>query len=442
MKKLFLISGMLLSSILVSAQLKVFSTGQTLFGSTTNSMTGNFQFNLTPGTNNGITLNNTPLNQIYRLVFDDYTWAFNNNINDSQFGFYGGGFYFGHSYFAGNYAMSSVNIMPRWTGTNYGTCALYVGSPFADGTASTLSRNTSSSSGGVSVASIVNNNAGVTFASAKSSSSYNFNYNFYVLGNGEIYAQNIHLPSASTLGTSPRSISSSLDKILQLRGVEYEIKEDVTTVSQDYTLEERRSAQEIQQDSVVREDNVVLPKLNPAVLQQIENEQARSKRLGFVAQEVEQVLPNVVHTSLDGTKSISYLDLIVLLVESVKEQQIIIADLQSQISNLNSENLSQRNMAPHKNESATIIEQAVLYQNNPNPFTQDTRINYLLPQTTLNATLYIYNMNGSQVAEYPVSSFGEGCVIVSANALDAGMYLYSLIADGHVIDTKRMILTK
>ena len=51
-------------------------------------------------------------------------------------------------------------------------------------------------------------------------------------------------------------------------------------------------------------------------------------------------------------------------------------------------------------------------------------------------------MNGSQVAEYPIFSFGEGCVIVSANALDAGMYLYSLIADGQIIDTKRMILTK
>jgi hypothetical protein len=51
-------------------------------------------------------------------------------------------------------------------------------------------------------------------------------------------------------------------------------------------------------------------------------------------------------------------------------------------------------------------------------------------------------MNGLQVDEYPISSFGIGSVIVSAGHLEAGMYLYSLIADGQVIDTKRMILTK
>jgi hypothetical protein len=33
-------------------------------------------------------------------------------------------------------------------------------------------------------------------------------------------------------------------------------------------------------------------------------------------------------------------------------------------------------------------------------------------------------------------------VVINAGNLDAGMYLYSLIADGQIVDTKRMILTK
>ena len=36
----------------------------------------------------------------------------------------------------------------------------------------------------------------------------------------------------------------------------------------------------------------------------------------------------------------------------------------------------------------------------------------------------------------------DGTVTIEGGSLDAGMYLYSLIADGKVIDTKRMILTK
>ena len=37
---------------------------------------------------------------------------------------------------------------------------------------------------------------------------------------------------------------------------------------------------------------------------------------------------------------------------------------------------------------------------------------------------------------------GHVAVKIQANELNAGMYIYSLVADGKVIDTKRMILTK
>ena len=165
------------------------------------------------------------------------------------------------------------------------------------------------------------------------------------------------------------------------------------------------------------------------------------RHYGLIAQEVQNVLPNIVYEDGDGYLSINYTELIPLLISTLQEQQLQIADLQAQVASNGSENKQQLRNAPKQNE-ASIIEQVVLYQNDPNPFTQDTRIDFLLPHNTENATLYIYNMSGSQVAEYPISSVGEGCVIVSAKALDAGMYLYSLIADGQIIDTKRMILTK
>ena len=85
---------------------------------------------------------------------------------------------------------------------------------------------------------------------------------------------------------------------------------------------------------------------------------------------------------------------------------------------------------------------AILYQNNPNPFTTDTQIGYNLPESTTSASLYVYNMNGAQIADYPITTFGTGSVIIKAGVMDAGMYLYTLIADGQVVDTKRMILTK
>jgi hypothetical protein len=60
------------------------------------------------------------------------------------------------------------------------------------------------------------------------------------------------------------------------------------------------------------------------------------RQIGLVAQEVESVIPEVVHTANDelNTKSISYAQLNALLVEAIKEQQTIIDDLKSRIETL------------------------------------------------------------------------------------------------------------
>lgn len=155
---------------------------------------------------------------------------------------------------------------------------------------------------------------------------------------------------------------------------------------------------------------------------------------GFLAQEVQKLFPELVHEDGDGYLSVNYVELIPLLIQAVQE-------LSAELEEIKNATKAKKVVFDDKHSDAEAIE-AVLYQNNPNPFTVDTQIEYQLPQTTKSATLYIYNMNGLQVAKYPISTFGNGYIVVSAGALDAGMYLYSLVADGQVIDTKRMILTK
>ena len=85
---------------------------------------------------------------------------------------------------------------------------------------------------------------------------------------------------------------------------------------------------------------------------------------------------------------------------------------------------------------------AVLVQNSPNPFDTETAIQMTLPENIGIATVMIFNLEGKQVKNIQVTNRGDVTVKVSANELAAGMYLYSLIADGKVVDTKRMVLTK
>ena len=58
------------------------------------------------------------------------------------------------------------------------------------------------------------------------------------------------------------------------------------------------------------------------------------------------------------------------------------------------------------------------------------------------ANLFIFTLNGELLETYPVTVFGYGEVSIDGSTLNAGMYLYSLVVDGQIVDTKRMILTK
>lgn len=58
------------------------------------------------------------------------------------------------------------------------------------------------------------------------------------------------------------------------------------------------------------------------------------KQVGFIAQEVEKIYPEIIFTDKDGYKSIDYSRLTPMLVEAIKEQQKIIDSMKVQIKNL------------------------------------------------------------------------------------------------------------
>ena len=58
---------------------------------------------------------------------------------------------------------------------------------------------------------------------------------------------------------------------------------------------------------------------------------------GLIAQEVEKVLPELVETHPDtGLKSVAYQNMVGLLIESIKEQQLQIAELKERVNKLES----------------------------------------------------------------------------------------------------------
>jgi hypothetical protein len=59
-----------------------------------------------------------------------------------------------------------------------------------------------------------------------------------------------------------------------------------------------------------------------------------TQQIGFIAQEVEKIFPQLVKTDKDGMKSVAYSNITAVLVEAVKEQQQQIDELKREIDEL------------------------------------------------------------------------------------------------------------
>ena len=172
------------------------------------------------------------------------------------------------------------------------------------------------------------------------------------------------------------------------------------------------------------------------------SQEFQKQHYGLLAQELQRIFPDLVYDSGDGYLAVNYSELIPLLIQSMKEQQAQIEELQSGMSQLIEKNtLRSDNSTDDITGIATVFsEAAVLYQNVPNPFSERTTIRYSLPESVKNADIYIFNMQGGIVKK--IAATRLGVVEIQGSELQAGMYLYSLVADGKEVDTKRMILTK
>ena len=129
--------------------------------------------------------------------------------------------------------------------------------------------------------------------------------------------------------------------------------------------------------------------------------------------------------------------MIPLLVQSVNELRAQVVSLQgTQTYNVRARNGSETGVG------GNVLDVTTLEQNEPNPFTQTTVVRYTLPESVKCAFLYIYDLNGTQVDQKTLQSRGKSSVTLEAGSLAPGMYLYALVVDGKVVDTKRMIITQ
>jgi len=169
-----------------------------------------------------------------------------------------------------------------------------------------------------------------------------------------------------------------------------------------------------------------------------------NKEFGLIAQELEKVIPNLVSSSKD-IKLINYDGLIPFLIEAIKEQQKQIDVLQKVITSQEKDIIETKSSQSGHNSnslSADNNNSPLLYNNIPNPFRENTEIKCYLPERFISAQIMICDLQGKQIKLYNSFNAGENTINIDAAELYEGMFIYTLIVDGNIIDSKRMVVTK
>jgi len=202
----------------------------------------------------------------------------------------------------------------------------------------------------------------------------------------------------------------------------------------------------------------------------------KGTHFGLIAQDVEKILPNLVKESrfesgystpagkinangkMDAQagatksetidfKAVNYMELIPIMIKGMQElkstvdaQQQKIQQLENTIANLKSGNAASSVTSSDLSVNPKMTS-AFLKQNAPNPFRQNTVIQYSVPSSSHNAQLVIFDMNGHQLRSYTLNP-GANQITIDGGTLSSGQYIYSLIVDGKKIDSKNMMLTR
>jgi hypothetical protein len=221
--------------------------------------------------------------------------------------------------------------------------------------------------------------------------------------------------SDKRLKTDIQPLENSLEKVLKLSGVNYRYKYEF-----DKNPNGIKDTDEVKIKTAANEEKI---------------KSEDDLRMGLIAQDVKEVLPEVVREDEKGYLSINYSDIVPLLIESIKQQQKQIEELKKATGFASIE----------KKDKNDTRSKSFLLQNTPNPFDLKTTIPYTILEEIefKTAKVNVYDKDGNLYSSTTVEpKNGRGEVVVNCDNCKLGIYVYTLQIDDKIVDTKMMILVK
>lgn len=262
-----------------------------------------------------------------------------------------------------------------------------------------------------------------------SNSNFVFNTNLRVNG--------VDITSDARLKENVQSLQNPLDLLSHVSGVTY-----------NYKLSEMKKYREPDKSKFIEEETALdnasnsQPLMDAASIEkanrdkQLQNEidrkeaeEASRKRIGFLAQDVEKVLPELVKTDEDGVKSIDYIGFIPLLVESINEMRLTIQEQQNEIEMLQSllSVETKSTLRSTSTDTPNVVEGAKLYNR------AGTSVSYTLPSAFNDAYLQVFDISGKLIKKITLTVAND-IVEINPAEIGYGTFVYALYVNGQKAD--------
>ena len=219
--------------------------------------------------------------------------------------------------------------------------------------------------------------------------------------NGYVRALNVPIPSDSNLKENIRAFNTTLDKLMELKPVEFNYK----TI---YNDQSSSSKEEFKGMKI-----------------KVEDERLYRNTSGFLAQDVQKIFPDMVQKNEDGTLSIYTFDWFPIIVKSLQE-------LNDKVD---------EKLGVSSGERIGIINtNASLLPAEPKTINTPTVLNYRLPSTFKRAQMLLYSFDGKELAQYELAQ-NSNQIAIENTKLYAGIYYYTLLVDDKEVATHKLIIT-
>lgn len=220
-----------------------------------------------------------------------------------------------------------------------------------------------------------------------------------------IQVSNIYQHSDGRAKKNIKTIDFGLNTVLKLRPVSYNWK--------------TKADVQIERDSDYREKGISISSADDRT------------QYGFIAQEVEAIIPDAVITDENGNKLINYTMIMPIMVQSIQDLQMTISNQEVTINNLN-DRISEMQKVSKNNVEDRIISCT------PNPSGGKVKFYYIINNDMSTCEIIITNLIGDLKAR--IDCDDNTSVSVDLSELVSGIYVATLVVDGNVMNSIRVVL--